>query len=306
MSTEFRKTSLVLHASKPDKEVVLRHIEIIINYLETLTSTYFLKTPKADFLYEWAYKLKVNPKDSRKYWFSNLFLAKESLKRIQVKVSEKGVSNLNKKILKNIICDLSEIIRKVDNNQDFDWLIMNTNTHITNFYFSLAKNSFWSGHPKPNSVEEVVLSSSSTFFIRQSIEYKIKRILGIDYINIGGTRDNRLTEKCFKVIEKNKSYYKFKNFQLRTVKNIYKWTHIYIHGGYRAEPWLVESALNYLEQFFFEGESSKKNSYSYYSSVEVKKETLELLKKNTVEELRKLSGDHLEIRWLISPEVAVV
>ena len=185
-------------------------------------------------------------------------------------------------------------------------MIINTNTHITNFYFDLSRNAFYNGIPNDIKEEKLVLSTSTSFFIRQSIEYKIKRILGIDYILINDKPDKRSVEKYFKAIENNMSFYTTKNFNFEIIKKIHSWTHTYIHGGYRPEPWKTETALFYLNELFFSGKTSRKKSFSLYAGIELKESELESLKSNTESTIKSLDNSETSVKWAWPPEVAII
>jgi hypothetical protein len=156
--------------------------------------------------------------------------------------------------------------------------------------------------------EMITLSSSTPFIIRQSIEYKIKRILGIDYIEIDGKPDIKTAERCFRALENNKAFYRTSSFDFKIVKQIHSWTNYYIHGGYRPEPWRTETAINYLKNLFYAGKTSEKHSYSYslYAGVEVLECDLPNLMENTEISIRNEIHGDIQINWLTDPELALI
>lgn len=277
------------------------------NYLDCLGKSIVNQDLKDDFIFQWTLKnVLKNEKDIRSYSKANIFSALRSLLRILNRIENKGLNNVTKRMLIDFICDLKSFIVYFDESQDYSWLIGNTNTHMSNFYNSLSNNIFWDGKPGENPHELIVLASSTPFVIRQSIEYKIKRILGIDYLMVNNKPDIKTIEKCFKAIDINKSYYVINNFDFEKIKQIYSWTHPYIHGGYRPEPWKTEIALNYLNNIFYNGETSKKNNYSVNAGVQVKKSDLPKLKSLTEKSLMDSSDGNLKIKWLRNPEVAAI
>ena len=92
------------------------------------------------------------------------------------------------------------------------------------------------------------------------------------------------------------------------MKKIHKWSSKYIHGGYRPYPWQTETALNYLQDLFYSGQTLNPQSYSLYAGVEVKKENLQEFKLNIEKTLKGLCkpDDELKIYWRDKPEVAIV
>lgn len=84
---------------------------------------------------------------------------------------------------------------------------------------------------------------------------------------------------------------------------------MYIHGGYRPEPWKTETAIDYLSLFFHSGETSNINSYSLYAGVEVNSTALDLLKSNTEQALMREAEKEkkvFSISWLNKPEIAIL
>ena len=292
--------------SKTELGDVIEKLNTFQEYLSDLCRQICKKGLKTGFVYQWIFTNEVKQKDYDSYYKANLSAASESLSRIIFKLKTNGINEIRKRMLLNVICDLKPFVTRFDDKQDYAWLLRNTNRHITNFYQDLSKNIFWNGIPGNHPEERLVLATSTPFIIRQSIEYKIKRILGIDNILINGRSDIRSMEKCFRAIENNTNFYKVKDFDFRTVKLIHSWTHYYVHSGYRPEPWRTETAIHYLNNFFYSGQTSQSNSYSLYAAVEVNEADLEELNRKTEESIKKDAHGDICIRWLSKPEVAVI
>lgn len=303
--------NLYLALKSLDQSEIKSNLQIFSSYLTKLTNELSPNKLSEKMIYEWTFKNVLDLKKSRDidcYFRCNLISAKKSLGRIIENLSKIEVDEYQKRILKDFVCDLKPFIMRFDSEQDYEWLVGNTNAHITNFYFQLLSNTFWTGNVGQHPEEKKVLSSSSPFLIRQAIEYKIKRVLGIDYIMLNSKPDNKMMDKCFKAIESNKDkgYYSTK-FEFDILKKIYRWTHVYIHGGYRPEPWKTETAINYLSLFFYSGLTTDSNLFSLYAAVEVKATDIESLKANTVKIIeQEAASNTLKIVWTINPEIAIV
>lgn len=296
---------------RSDKELnsadVVIKLQDLKNYLVNLCSRICPKGLKDQFILEWVFTNEITQRrDYESYCKANLFAASKSLDRIIPNIKQEGINEVTQRMLLNFICDLKLFVAYFDDNQDYSWLIGNTNSHISNFYFNLAENVFWNGTPGQHFEERRVLHSSTPFMIRQSIEYKIKRILGIDYLLLNGSLDFRTTEKCFKAIESNKIYYRTRDFDFGVVKRIHSWTNLFIHGGYRAETWRVETALNYLNNLFYKGKSRDNNAFSFYSGVEVLESDIANLRENTEKSIRNGEKGIVEMKWLDKLEVVVI
>lgn len=285
-------------------------LQTFSTYINNLCIKEFPKELKDKFIFQWAFKnvFDIKEKEYECYCKTNLISANHSIQRIVAKLNSTEISEYQIRLFTDFVCDLKPFVTKFDTSQHYNWLLGNTNSHISNFYFDLLSNTFWNGNIGEHPEEKLVLGTSTPFFIRQAIEYKIKRILGIDFILLDGKLDINSMKKYFKAIEANKKYYSVK-FDFENVKNIFNWTHTYIHGGYRAEPWKTETAINYLDSVFYSGQTSNINSFSLYAGVEVDKSNLEELRINTEKTLRNLAEKdkkELFISWLSKPEVATV
>jgi hypothetical protein len=259
------------------------------------------------FIYHWIFKHEVHKqKEIENFYKSNIFAARASIGRIISKIKNEEINQVTLRMLSDFICDLKNIIFYFDKTQDYSWLLVNTNSHGSNYYNDLSTNVFWSGMPGKNSEEMMTLSSSTPFMIRQSIEYKIKRLLGIDYLIIDEKRDTRTTMRCFKAIENNKKFYKNSSFDFKIIRQIHAWTNYYIHGGYRPEPWRTETAINYLKNLFYAGMTSENKSLSLYAGVEVFEIDLSKIIENTEKSIRQDISGNVQIKWLTNPELCLL
>ncbi len=286
------------------------NIVLFSKYINCLCETKFPKALNEKFIFQWTFKnvFDLKEREYECYCKTNLITANQSLQRIVAKYNSIQLNEYQIRLITDFICDLKPFITKFDSTQHYDWLLGNTNSHISNFYFDLLSNTFWNGNIGGHPEEKLVLGTSTPFFIRQTIEYKIKRVLGIDYILIDRKLDIRSMEKFFKAIEANEIFYVVK-FEFDILKTIFSWTHTYIHGGYRAEPWKTETAIHYLESIFYSGQTSNINSFSIYAGVEVDRSKLEELRintENTIKTLAEKENKTVDIYWINKPEVAVV
>lgn len=277
------------------------------NYLDNLCRRICPKGLKGQFVLEWIFNNEITKRrDYECYCKANLFAANNSLDRIIPIIKQEEINEATQRMLLDFICDLKPFVAYFDDNQDYSWLIGNTNSHISNFYFNVAKNGFWNGTPGQHYEERRILHSSTPFMIRQSIEYKIKRILGIDYLLLNDRLDFRTTEKCFIAIEGNKPFYRTRDFDFGVVRRIHSWTNLFIHGGYRAEPWRVETALNYLNNLFYKGKSQNTDILSLYSGIEILESDIANIRENTEKSIRNGVSGKVGIKWLDKLEVVVI
>ncbi|MDA3953802.1 MAG: hypothetical protein PF485_09150 [Bacteroidales bacterium] len=303
-NNEARLAFYSIKENKPLNEII-DNLSSFNNYLINLYNKKYPRKPKNRDVYQRIFIQANHLKNHKSFLKNNLIAAQWTIERVISNIQDFQLNKSLKRLIKDIICDLQPIIKYHDPEHDFTWLLGNTNVHISNFYHNLSYHIFWTGFPSSED-NAVVLSSSAPFLIRQSIEYKIKRVLGIYRLLIDGVDDIRLIEKCFKVIEKNKNYYKIKNFDFDIVNQIYSWTNFYIHAGIRPFPWITENAIDYLNSLFHVHKDKAKLSFSLYGGIEVKQEDLDEIRNNTKQNFRKLCGDKMKIIWIEKPEVRII
>lgn len=282
-----------------DDKTIIAKLDVVTNYLNSLNQRLSKKRLKENFIMQNIFSTPKSERDIDKYVKANLSAAASSLSRIISMLKSQPLTDFNKRLISDFICDLKPYIQRFDEQQKFAWLLFNSNTHVTNFYYELSKNIFFRGEPGEHQVEHLVLNTSTPFVIRQCIEYRIKEILGVEPVLVNNIYDIRIIEKCFKVLKGNSHLYKSIKFDISIVRCIYKWTHEYIHGGFRSVPWKTETALKYLGLLFYETKTP--TSFSMYGAVEADKINKDALKKNTEEEFRKLISGDFSINWHAEP-----
>lgn len=279
-------------------------LKVVLAYLKSLSKEICQTELKPSFIHQWTFKTVFKKKREYEcYLKANIFTASKSLERLIKNIETNEVSNIKSRLIQDFLCDLKPFISYYDLNQDYSWLLQNTNSLNSNFYFDLATHTFWNGQPSENLMTKQVLSTSTPFFIRQSIEYKIKRILAIDYIEKDGKPYIKTLELCFKVIDECSDLFKIKKGSFEEIKNIHSWTHTYIHGGYRPEPWKTEYALHYLKDLFFAGKTS--TGFCEFAGIELCEKDLPKLKETTNLVINGLN-ENLNIKWLHRHEVSVI
>lgn len=212
---------------------------------------------------EWIYKDKVEPVEVDDYVKISLFAAKQTLSNLigQIKATHGGLSNKNIKLYRNLIYDLLHDItpfinhyeQKTDPTYDFftGWKSYATSSFET---FMIAKGLFYNSVFRTNPLPYKESQGMASMAIRQSIEIKTKRILGISKIN---KNKKKLSDYGFKrlfdFIEANNTDIIYTPIDFEILKAIYKWSCAYIHNGDISYLWQTETALSYLKPFFASG-----------------------------------------------------
>ena len=264
---ENKQANLVFKSLKgreTSKEEIEQSLTSFCQYLNELVSKIWKKEPQERYVFDWIFRTDINvDQDLKTIVKCNLAAASWSFQRHLNELQKQTLSVYSKRILLDFICDLKPFVNYFDEDQDYTWLVGNTNTHISNFYHSLAKNTYFYGRPGDHAEEALVLGTSTPFLIRQSIEYKIKRILGIKSIKIDGKDDFNAMTKYWLLVKSNLAFYDMRNFDFKLVEFIYKWCHRYVHGGLRAFNWQTECAIDYLAKVFDSGQIVQTSQHLY-------------------------------------------
>jgi len=302
----YRAYQVVKYENEESKRQIIDSLNCFQYYLSDLYSQVSKKSLSEKFIIDWIYKIQVANKDFDSFCKANIAAASSSLSRVIKHIEDIEVDEVLQRMLLDFICDLKLFVTHYDKSQDYSWLVINTNSHITNFYFDLADNIFWHGKPSDHKEEQLVLATSSPFIIRQSIEIKIKRVLGIQYVLKNGKLDKTPSKVFFNAFKNNLIYYRLRNFDIETIEKIHSWAHFYVHGGLRAEPWRTETALYYLNRLNYKGPTSDSRTMSIYASVEANEVDLVDLNAATEESIKNDLGNDVSIKWVAKPEIAVI
>lgn len=302
----FRAFKSITKGNLNKKHDILENLKCFQFYLKDLYGQLVKREYKEKHLVNWVFHTEVARKDLDTFCKVNIAAASISLLRIIKRLESIVLDEVTQRLLIDFICDLKPFISRYDENQDYSWLIGNTNSHLSNFYFELANNVFWLGKPNDRKEEKLVLSTSTPFVIRQSIEYKLKRALGIQYILKEGKLDKTKTSTYFDVFKSCQQYYRLRNLDLEIIETIHSWSHFYVHSGQRAEPWRTETALYYIGKLNYKGPTSDSSLLSTYASIEIDQINVEKARKQAEEKIKELNGEDTEIIWDSHPEVAVI
>lgn len=135
----------------------------------------------------------------------------------------------------------------------------------------MAKNFFYSSLIKKNVFPYKESQGMVAMTIRQSIEIKTKRILGIYKINkVKIKAKDYGFKRLFEFIEENRSDILYDPIDFEVLKDIYKWSCAYIHNGDVSFLWQTETALSYLRTYFAPGVSQAANKRSVFGAFKIR------------------------------------
>ncbi|CRF35340.1 hypothetical protein BRSU_2589 [Brachyspira suanatina] len=155
--------------------------------------------------------------------------------------------------------------------------------------------------------------NNSVFLIRQSIELKLKNILGIDYIinSDNGKLIKIPGDKLLNFVFNNENIKVPNTLEIEIIKKIHNWTQIFIHGGFVINIWQIHIAHIVLNDFFSPNTYSdtEKKIFSIYGSVKMSKDyynnQLETELINYLKKDPNITNQNIKIIKLKDPEAII-
>jgi len=122
----------------------------------------------------------------------------------------------------------------------------------------------------PKTFGDFVLSPSSIFLIRQSIELWLKEIFGIRFVTDGNDKLIRLQpERLFELIDKKSVTIPVSK---SVIQKIHQWTQAYVHAGWLTFAWEIEHAHHVLSPIFYSEKVIIEKAY--YDNIEERLRTI--------------------------------
>lgn len=201
-----------------------------------------------------------------------------------------------------LLCEATNHFYKVD----VSYCIYGTNTSTTFEIYKAAQITLRGTYDEKH-IGARLIPKVSVFFIRQAIELRLNKMLGI---YLAWDENKRLPKKVNLITEVLELIKQHSNnialpVPVTSLQNIYKWTNWYIHAGIHAPEYLIESALYFLKPLFSPGRH--KTLESIHGSIKIKKSFYESAIK-TLEETIKSKAKTTRIRLLkySKPESIIV
>lgn len=173
---------------------------------------------------------------------------------------------------------MNQIMKGKDPNYQF---IMGWKSHSQNsiWMFREASKLFWSSAvTDKNILEHMSAVSLSVFALRQAIEIRFKRAIGIERIVDDKANNAKLRHDfVLEFFAENSDLVSLKIGSMSYLTLIYKWTNYSIHTGSLPNIWEVQFGLDYCSKLFEPDKPNLKKSWSINSSIKIK--DYDLLKK---------------------------
>jgi hypothetical protein len=160
-----------------------------------------------------------------------------------------------------------------------------------------------------------VISPTSIFLIRQSLELRLKNALGVNYITNKDGKILRVDGSVFlNLVENNLSEVTLP-VRLSYIKTIFSWTNSYIHGGHIHRSWEIEWAFSLLQTLFtpYNAIENGAHRYDVFGAIRINRSLYDRIENEIEASLRKKSkkmndavNSGIRIIRLSQPEAMVV
>jgi len=169
--------------------------------------------------------------------------------------------------------------------------------------FREAKNLFWSSTvTNKNPLSHMSSVSLAVFALRQAIEIRFRRVIGITKIVDENVSDAKLRHDfILDFVGKNLDLIELKVGSMTNLALIYKWTNFSIHTGGMPKIWEMQFALDFCNNVFQPDAPDPKKGWSINSSVKIK-DYAELKKRWESEVKAALPGRNWHFMYMEKPE----
>jgi len=140
----------------------------------------------------------------------------------------------------------------------------------TVFIYHNARNSYWASLSNDNNVDHKGNQSSSCYFLRQSLELKFRRILGVNDVTDINGKSARIKHEYFpEFINRNIEHFSLSGSKITNLLKIYKWTNTTIHTSMVPFIWELWFAFEYCDNFMLPKPAVLGQNWSIYNSVTI-------------------------------------
>lgn len=316
-----RKIDTTKYKSPLDKKIKVSTIKALENfavYLNNLTSKHVKKDKSADLeytigaLFKDARKIKEGI-DWNNYAKNNLSFAnkcfQELVEFIKSKEPKHSANAIRKysEIIRDYIFDLKYFVEYFEQKKNPSYVMFTGGKSYNNHSYELnliSNNLYWNACYSQNIFDQKMALNVSNFTLRQSLEIKFKRILGIYDVYNKAFNGPKLKHEFFAdFISNNSTSFELPYSNLTFLLKVYKWTNITIHNAENPLIWQLKLALDYVNPFFNWGEGLNKDGKKVSSIFGAVKITdYDTLKQKLAQELGDSANEIVCIEF-IKPEV---
>jgi hypothetical protein len=142
------------------------------------------------------------------------------------------------------IKDIAEYLeRQGDSAYEMFWGHRSTGIQTFRLFIASQNLTFQTGEPNGYRIEHTVAQMAGIFTMRQAMEAKFQRLIGISLLDKNGATPRLKHDFHYEFINSHHQYFDFKTADFQLLKQIYKWCSQIVHGVYEPPPWCSAFAL---------------------------------------------------------------
>lgn len=231
------------------------NVNHLINYLKSIAGKEISLTCRR----QNAFKTKCTKREEHLRTRCHIQNAAEYLDSIRLSFSKEQIEI--------VIADIATYVKRLDTNEDVDFILLSTINLPSAIHFDTAKNLFYTHNIREQHKNNYSIDLLTIYGLRLSLESRIKGLLGINYATKKGKPIGLST--FIKVSKNLKSVNYSKNINWTEIEWVNEWINNHIHGLIRPYPWIIHQAFKTLQPFVDPKEPVKTNNmttYSFYSA----------------------------------------
>ena len=270
------------HTKKKASKSTVRCLEDLATYIDNLRNEHINKSYLDEYLIGAVFKTEIYFKtdsEINQYCKCQLFLADLWLKSLIKKIERDGGLSHNRILrykdhIGDFLHDIKRFIEYLERKKNKDFVFFEGSKYYGQYAWQIFSESnvlYWLKSNEKSSLSHRSAINLSVFTLRQSLELKFRKVLGLIYIHDkNGTSAKIKHEYIPEFLEKNLTELEVNYDSINGVIKIYKWTNSTIHTGIIPYIWELDFALDYCSNLFTPDESSSNGYWSIHSSVKIK------------------------------------
>lgn len=202
-------------------------------------------------------------------WFRHLLF---EIRKDQKKITRRRLG-LYKDYIIDFLHDISFFIDFFEQKENPNFKFLNggkSYTQETVFIYKNAINSYWGSSLNKSKLDHKGNLSASCYFLRQSLELKFRRILGVNDVTDSKGNSAKIRHEYFpEFINRNLDHFDLNGSKVPNLLKIYKWTNQTIHTSAVPMIWEQWYAFEYCNSFMFPLPFEAGKGWSIHNSVKV-------------------------------------
>lgn len=286
----------------PPKASIDTLLNDLSNHIKWLVLRHVKKINSEQYLIGCCYgksRALVKEAEINAYCRSNLVLADRSFDRLlKIMRNSKGKISLHtarnyKEIIRPYIFDIQPIAEYLECKKDPKYVFLNghrsSHVHTWEVFRVSRQLAIQSAHRKaPLHIDHKTAQIAAVFVLRQALEAKFDRLIGVDFYSSSHTRPRLPHGFNHDFIISNLKYFDFKIVDFSLLEKIYEWCNEIVHNVYHPVAWQIDYAHQTCAGLFESINYGPNAAWSINNAVEI----------NHIDDMRNDYVDHFNKNYI--------